>query len=130
MVIVHSPKFIPNGNWNSKLSTKLRLELLNKDSNWNSKLNGWPRDGWSVGRVYTNKSLLLNTGLISYQEVSAQHTLINYLSLFLFATLPQQFTREHQFALRDLINLTREYTVFQNQTLRSITLHINCISQY
>ena len=26
--------------------------------------------------------------------------------------------------------LMREYTVFQNQTLRSITLHINCISQY
>ena len=26
--------------------------------------------------------------------------------------------------------LTREYTVFQNQTPRSITLHINCISQY
>ena len=26
--------------------------------------------------------------------------------------------------------LTREYTIFQNQTLRSITLHMNCISQY
>ncbi len=27
-------------------------------------------------------------------------------------------------------SLTREYTVFQNQTLRSVTLHVNCISQY
>ena len=29
-----------------------------------------------------------------------------------------------------VVRLTREYTIFQNQTLRSITLHINCISQY
>ncbi len=59
-------------------------------------------------------------------DLQLKATTTHLTSSFALQSKPNNMVKRHGI----LCKLTREYTIFQNQTPRSITLHINCILQY